>query len=454
MNMPASGKRQKAGSSGQPGTVTLGALLIACCLLSVAAQAQKPTPAPPETRSILLKGGTVHAGDGTVIDDAAVGFRNGTIDFVGHSYGTTAKYDTVINTDGQHIYPGLILPDNTLGLHEIDLVNSTADVEETGDMEPEVRAISAYNTDSRIIPTVRANGVLIAQVTPRGGTIAGSSTVVRLDAWDNAAAPIRAVDGIRMTWPRAYERTGWWAEPGDTRRSSADERSKKIQQIEEFFRKAAAYAASREHPLVDQRMGSMRGLFNGSMTLYVEADGAQEIQEAVLFAQAMGVQRTVIVGGYDAWRVADLLRDKKVDVILRRIHSLPLRDDDDTDLPYRLPVLLRSKGVRFCLGYAGDQERPGGRNLAFTAGTAAAYGLEREAALQAITLDAARVLGIDQRYGSLTTGKSATLFVSTGDALDMRTNNVVHAFIDGRHIVLDDHQKALYRQYRDRYAKP
>ncbi|HNK85204.1 MAG TPA: hypothetical protein PKL41_08380, partial [Flavobacteriales bacterium] len=103
MNMPASGKRQKAGSSGQPGTVTLGALLIACCLLSVAAQAQKPTPAPPETRSILLKGGTVHAGDGTVIDDAAVGFRNGTIDFVGHSYGTTAKYDTVINTDGQHI---------------------------------------------------------------------------------------------------------------------------------------------------------------------------------------------------------------------------------------------------------------------------------------------------------------------------------------------------------------
>ncbi|HNI06403.1 MAG TPA: amidohydrolase family protein, partial [Flavobacteriales bacterium] len=215
-----------------------------------------------------------------------------------------------------------------------------------------------------------------------------------------------------------------------------------------------AYAASREHPLVDQRMGSMRGLFNGSMTLYVEADGAQEIQEAVLFAQAMGVQRTVIVGGYDAWRVADLLRDKKVDVILRRIHSLPLRDDDDTDLPYRLPVLLRSKGVRFCLGYAGDQERPGGRNLAFTAGTAAAYGLEREAALQAITLDAARVLGIDQRYGSLTTGKSATLFVSTGDALDMRTNNVVHAFIDGRHIVLDDHQKALYRQYRDRYAKP
>jgi len=462
--MRAASSRQRAAGSGQrhvrrafrlAGQVFFCLLLSACCLLPyVSAHAQKPTPAPTQTKSVLLKGGTLHTGDGTVIDDAAVGFRDGSIDHVGHSYGTTAKYDTVISTEGLHIYPGLILPDNTLGLHEIDLVNSTDDTEETGGMEPEVRALAAYNTDSRIIPTVRNNGVLIAQVAPRGGTIAGSSAVVRLDAWDNAEAPIRAVDGVHMSWPRAFERTGWWAEPGDTERSDGDERAKRIQKIEDFFRTAAAYAGIRAHAVADPRMESMRGLFDGSLTLYVEADGAQEIQEAVLFANGIGVKRIVIKGGYDAWRVADLLLDKKVDVILRRLHSLPLRDDDDTDLPFRLPVLLKSKGVRFCLGYAGDMERMGGRNLAFTAGTAAAYGLEREAALQAITLDAARVLGIDKRYGSLTVGKSATLFVSTGDALDMRTNDVTHAFIDGRRIVLDDHQKMLYRQYRDRYAKP
>ncbi len=166
------------------------------------------------------------------------------------------------------------------------------------------------------------------------------------------------------------------------------------------------------------------------------------------------MKRTVIVGGYDAWRVADLLLDKKVDVILRRVHSLPLRDEDDVDLPFRLPALLKSKGIRFCLGYSGDMERMGSRNLAFLAGTAAAYGLSEEEALRAITLDAARVLGIDQRYGSLAVGKSATIFVSSGNALDMRTNNVTHAFIDGRHLDLDDHQKKLYRQYERRCAEP
>jgi len=430
------------------------ALLLPLLLLLASTNAQKPTPAAPQTKSILLKGGTVHVGDGSVIDDAAVGFRNGTIDFVGHSYGVTAAYDTTIITAGQHIYPGLILPDNSLGLHEVDLVRATADEDDTGELEPELRALSAYNTDSRIIPTVKSNGVLIAQATPRGGTIAGTSSVVQLDAWDNASAAIKADDGIHMTWPKAFQRSGWWAEPGDTDKSKGDERAKKLQGIEDFFRKAKAYAQSTAHVGTDLRMEAMRGLFNGTKTLFVNADGAQDIQEAVLFAHGLGIQRTVVVGGYDAWRVADLLRDKKVDVILRRVHSLPMRDDDDADLPYRLPALLKAKGVRFCLGYTGDMERMGSRNLPFLAGTASAYGLSKEDALQTITLDAARVLGIEQRYGSLVVGKSATLFSSTGDALDMRTNNVSHAFIDGRHLDLDDHQKKLYRQYKQRYAKP
>lgn len=435
-------------------TAMRAAGLLPFFLLVGPTNAQKPTPAPAQTKSILLKGGTVHAGDGTVIDDAAVGFRNGSIDFVGHSYGVTAAYDTTIITTDRHIYPGLILPDNSLGLHEVDLVRATSDEDDTGEMEPELRALSAYNTDSRIIPTVRSNGVLITQVTPHGGTIAGTSSIVQLDAWDNASAPIRADDGVHMTWPRSIQRDGWWAEPGETTKAKADERSKKLDAISDFFRRASAYAMSSEHVETDLRMEAMTGLFNGSKTLYVDAESAQDIQEAVLFAYGSGVKRTVIVGGYDAWRVADLLLDKKVDVILRRVHSLPLRDDDDVDLPYRLPGLLKSKGVRFCLSYTGEMERMGSRNLAFVAGTASAYGLSREDALQAITLDAARVLGIDQRYGSLAVGKSATLFVSTGDALDMRSNNVTHAFIDGRLLDLDDHQKKLYRQYRSRYAKP
>ena len=432
------------------------ALFVPCFMLLTCADvsAQKPTPAAVQGKSILLKGGTLHIGDGTVIDDAAIGFRNGTIDFVGHSYGVTAVYDTTVSTKGQHIYPGLILPDNSLGLHEVDLVRATSDEDDTGEMEPELRALSAYNTDSRIIPTVRSNGVLIAQCTPRGGTISGTSSIVQLDAWDNASAAIKADDGVHLTWPRTTQRDGWWAEPGETTKTRVDERAKRLNAIGDLFRRASAYGSAREHAETDLRLEAMRGLFDGSKTLYVNADGAQDIQEAVLFAHGLGVKRTVIVGGYDAWRVADLLLDKKVDVILRRVHSLPLRDEDEVDLPYHLPALLKSKGIRFCLGYSGDMERMGSRNLAFLAGTAAAYGLSEEEALRAITLDAARVLGIDQRYGGLSVGKSATIFVSSGNALDMRTNNVTHAFIDGRHLDLDDHQKKLYRQYERRYAEP
>ncbi len=422
------------------------ALLLPCALL-----AQRPTPAMPQTRSVLVTGGTVHVGDGKVIDEGAVGFRNGRIDYVGYNYGVTAAYDTVVDVKGQHVYPGLIATDATLGLVEVEQARATVDQQDVGSMEPELRAIAAYEADSRVIPTVRSNGVLLAQIAPRGLVIAGTSSVVQLDAWDADAAVVRMDDGIFMKWPSAYQRSGWWAEPGETDSEKKDERLAKLEEIRAFFRKAKGWAQLETPSDRDPRMDAMRGLFDGSMSLFVRADAAKEIIEAVQFAKAEGVKRTVIVGGYDAWRVADLLRENKVDVILRRTHSLPLRPDDDVDLPYRLPALLKERGVRFCLSYTeGSREASGVRSLAFTAGTARAYGLAGEDALRAITLDAAAVLGIDARCGSLTVGKDATLFISTGDVLDMRTNDVRLAFIQGRRIVLDDHQKQLYRQYLQR----
>lgn len=395
----------------------------------------------------------VHVGDGRTFADGAVGFRNGIIDFVGYEYAVTAVYDTVIDAKGKQVYPGFILPDATLGLVEIDAVRSSVDDRETGWLEPEVRAISAYNADSRIIPTVRSNGVLLAQVTPRGNAISGTSSIVQLDAWNNDDAVVHADDGIHLNWPIAFARTGWWAERGSTEKEESSKREKALGDIRSFFLRAKAYAALPAPEKIDLRLEAMRDLFMGEKSLYVHADGAREIQEAVLFAREMDVRRIVIVGGYDAWRVADLLRDKKVDVILKRIHSLPQREDEEVDLPYRLPALLKERGIRFCLGYSGDMERMGSRNLGFLAGTASTYGLSSQDALRAITLDAAAILGIEKRYGSLETGKSATLFISDGDALDMRTNKVTAAFIDGRRISLDDRQKRLWRQYEERYRR-
>ena len=422
-----------------------------CSLVCVAAQ--RPSPAPAQAKSILVKGGTVHVGDGKTFDDGAVGLRNGVIDFVGYEYAVKGVYDTIIMAKGMQVYPGFILPDATLGLVEIDAVRASDDEAETGDLEPEVRTLSAYNADSKIIPTVRDNGVLLAQIAPRGNTISGTSGIVQLDAWNNNDAVVQADDGVHLNWPVAFERTGWWAEPGSTDKKEDDQRAKALGRISAFFLRAKAYSADAAPDKIDLRLAAMRGLFTGGKTLYVHADGAREIQEAVLFAKDMDVKHLVIVGGYDAWRIADLLRDKKVDVILQRLHTLPQREDEDPDLPYRLPALLKERGIRFCLGYTGDMERMGARNLGFIAGTASAYGLSAEDALRAITLDAATILGIDKRYGSLEAGKSATLFISTGDALDMRTNNVVRAFIDGRDISLDNRQKDLWKQYERRYRR-
>jgi imidazolonepropionase-like amidohydrolase len=439
------------GRTATPG-IRRGMLLLSFLGAVALVNAQRPSPARPQTRSILIKAATVHVGDGRTFDDGAVGFRNGVIDYVGYAYGVKAVYDTTIEATGQHLYPGFIVPDITLGLNEIDLVRASADEQESVAMEPEVRALAAYNTDSRIIPTVRNNGVLLVQITPRGGTLSGTSSVVQLDAWEPDDAVVRQDDGIHINWPGAFDRSGWWAEPGSTAKPKEDERAQRLEAIRLFFQRAKAYAAGPAE-VVDLRLSAMRGLFDGTRTLFVHAQRAREIQESVLFAREMGVQRTVLVGGQDAWRVADLLREKKVDIILQRVHSLPGREDDPVDLPYRLPAMLKERGLRFCLGYSGDMERMGARNLGFTAGTASAYGLTREEALRAITLDAATVLGIEQRYGSLEPGKSATLFLSTGDALDMRGNNVTMAFIDGRRLVLDDTQRQLYRQYEERYRK-
>lgn len=423
-------------------------MLMLC--IGAPARAQIPTPSPPQSKSILITGGTVHVGDGKVIDEGAVGFRDGRIDYVGYNYGAKAAYDTVIDVKGQQVYPGFIVPDSPLGLVEIEQARATVDMRDVGQFEPELRSISAYKSDSRVTPTIRANGVLLAQVAPRGLAIAGTSSVVHLDAWDNDGAIVKADDGVFMSWPAAYQRQGWWAEPGETDSEKKDERVKKLEEMRAFFRKAKAYAAVTKPATIDVRLEAMRGLFTGSKALYVRADAAREIAEAVQFAKAEGVKRTVVVGGYDAWRIADLLRDNKVDVILRRTHSLPMRPEDDIDMPYKLPALLKERGIRFCLSYTGDHEHAGARNLPFTAGTARAYGLSAEDALRAITLDAAAILGIDQRCGSLAVGKDATLIVSQGDALDMRGNDVRWAFIQGRRIVLDDHQKQLFRQYEGR----
>jgi hypothetical protein len=337
-----------------------------------------------------------------------------------------------------------------LGLVEIEAVRATVDFAETGSLNPHVRSIIAYNTDSDITPTVRSNGVLIAQVTPRDGLVSGQSSVVQLDAWNWEDAALRTDDGLHLNWPNSFARTGWWAEPGGIEKNK--NRDKQFAEIEKLFDDAWQYHSA-PNPAHNAKLEAMRGLFTNKKTLYIHTAAAKEIVESVNFAKEKHVGKIVIVGGDDSHKVAHFLKENNIGVILRRIHNLPNNDDDDYDLPYRTPALLQKAGVLFCIDMEGNQEASEARNLPFQAGTAIAHGLDKEAALASITLNTAKILGIDKRVGSLEFGKDATLIVSDGDILDMKTNNVTMAFIQGRQIDLNNKQKALYKKFSEKYNR-
>jgi imidazolonepropionase-like amidohydrolase len=409
------------------------------------------TPAPKQSRSILITGAKAHLGNGKVIENSLLSIVNGKIAAIGDAtVMKPSKHDITIDASGKHIYPGFIAPNSTLGLVEIDAVRASDDESEIGEFNPHVRSIIAYNAESKLVETTRPNGVLLAQITPRGGRISGTSSIVQLDAWNWEDATIKTDDGIHLNWPRSYSRAGWWAEPGGIETNKNYE--PQIKEIQTYFDNAFAYLNSKNNKK-DIPFEAMKGLQLGEKTLYVNANGEKEIIDAVLFKKKNNIQKMVIVGGYYAFKVAPLLKENNVSVLLKRVHDLPLLEDEDVNLPYKNAKLLVDAGVLIGLQNAGDMERMQTRNLPFYAGTCAAWGLSKEQALQLISGNTAKILGIDNQYGTLETGKSATFFISEGDALEMKTNIISFAFIDGRHLSLESHHTELYERYKGKFEQ-
>jgi len=408
------------------------------------------TPAKAQQKLTVLLNGTANIGNGTVIQKSAIGFENGEILFVSDAKDYTRQLgNDVIDITGKQVYPGFIVPNTNLGLVEVEAVRSTRDFEETGFLNPHVRSEISYNTDSKIIPTIRTNGVLLAQVAPRGGLISGTSSVFTLDGWNWEDAVYKTDDGIHINWPARYSSGGWWGEPEPMKKN--EEYEKRVASLQKFFADAKAYSQKGQSEL-DIRMEAMKGVFTGEKRLFINAGIAKDIIEAIYFAKQFAIPHIVLVGAKDASMVTDVLKSNNVSVILDRVHDLPSTPDSDVDLPFKTPKLLQDAGVLYCLSYMGGMETAGMRNLPFTAGTAVAYGLTKEQALSAITLNTAKILGIEQTTGSLEARKDATLFVSSGDALDMRTNNVEMAFIKGKKLDLDNLHKQLYRKFRNKYS--
>ena len=407
-------------------------------------------PAKAQSAPVIITGATIHVGNGQVINNGYIAFDKGKITAVGEGSAPAMAGAITVNASGKQVYPGFICPVTTLGLIEFESVRATSDETETGDLNPNVRSLVAYNTDSKVIPTVRSNGVLLAQPTPEGGTISGQSSVMMLEGWNWEDAAYKKDMAIHMTWPvvRTRGRRGGFNIQGAANQPSPAEIAQKaIDDINSLFAQAKAYNETRQ-PAMNLKLEAMRGLFNGSKKLFVNADGAREIVQAVNFGKKFGVQ-TVIVGGKDSYLVADVLRDNQVPVILRETQTLPDKDEDDVYLPYKLPHLLQEAGVLYGLTGIGFWRQ---RNLPFEAGQAVGYGLTKEQALSMITQNNAKILGIDKTTGTLETGKDANLFISAGDALDMLTLNVENAYIMGKAINLDNLHKQLYRKFSEKYG--
>jgi imidazolonepropionase-like amidohydrolase len=228
--------------------------------------------------------------------------------------------------------------------------------------------------------------------------------------------------------------------------------TKSMDEIKQFFEEAKAYNKLDFQLEKTLRFEAMKDVFTKKKKVFVHAQRIQEITDAIYFLDEYDVD-IVLVGGYDAWLISDLLKDRSIPVVLRRVHELPMNQDDDVDLPYKLPKILSDKGVLIALDNSGSMEVMGTRNLPFYAGTAAAYGVEKEQALSMITLNTAKILGIDAQVGSIELGKFATFFLSEGDALDMRTNQVSMAFIEGKMLELTNPQIELWKKYDAKYGK-
>lgn len=406
------------------------------------------TPAPIQKDAISIVGATAHIGNGTVIDDCTIVFENGLISAIGKS-DTPAK-GRIISANGKHVYPGFIAPSKTLGLIEVNAVRASNDQDELGDYIPNIRSIIAYNAESKVVESLRPNGVLLGQIVPKGGVISGTSTIVQFDAWNWEDAIVSEDDGVHLNWPNSFSRGRWWM--GEERGWRPDkDYNKKINDLKEFITNAKAYGKS-EATQQNEGYKKMQGLFSGEQKLYVYANGEKEMIDAVVTSKESGIINIVIVGGYHAYKIIPFLKEHKVPVLVRHTHTLPIMSDDDYDLPYKLPKLLVDGGLLVGLQNT-ETSNFQTRNLPFYAGQIVGQGMDKETALQLISLNVAKILGIDTMYGSLEIGKSATLFISEGDALDMRTNSLTNAFIDGREISLETHQTELWHRYTEKYNR-
>lgn len=411
-----------------------------------------------EAETLLLTGATVHTITGETFAPGQVLIRDGKIAAVGASL--TTNEATRVDLSGQHLYPGFILLDTTLGLTEIAAIRGPQDNPEVGEYTPDVESWVAVNPDSELIPVGRANGVAYFEAVPQGGIVAGQSGLLAMDGWTFEQMTVRQPVALHVYWP-SQELDTSPPRPGKAKAKSLEDQAKerfaKRQSIDEFFRDAQAYAQAKRaadagHATAARRVPAWEAMLpyiRGERPFMVHADEIRQIRAAVDWALTNHYPMT-LVGGRDAWMAADLLASNKIAVVYTHTFTQPTRETESYDVHFGAPEKLRRAGVTvaFSVG-TGSFDAAQARNLPYAAAQAVAFGLPEAEALKGLTIYPAQLAGMADQLGSISPGKVATLFSADGNILDIRSK-VKHLWIAGRDVSLANRHTRLYEKYQHR----
>jgi imidazolonepropionase-like amidohydrolase len=425
------------------------------CTLGVIALRLAPATALAQGDTYAIQGGTVHTLAGPAIERSTVVLQSGHITAVGPDVGIPDGA-TVIDATGQHVYPGLFNAFSQLGLREINAVTVTVDVQELGTFNPHLTASTAVHPASEHIPVTRANGIthVVSAPSARSGGIGGQASAIHLDGWTIEEMLIGQV-GFVMNWPNLQTRSFDFRTFSVTTRSfdeAKQEYDKSVTELRGWFERARQYQRAVESegaPVRDLRLETLGMALTGDLPLLVLADEARDIRNALDFAQDEGLA-LVLVGGRDAAVVKALLAERDVPVLLRATQNTPANRDDPYYAAFTTAAELHEAGVRFAMtGWASAGPNPPSRTLAYEAANAVKFGLPAAEALLAITRYPAEILGLGGDLGTIEVGKLGNLIVTDGDPLQIRTQ-VLHVFINGHPVSLENKHHELYEKYRAR----
>ena len=429
--------------------------LVLAASLAIPAWTQNAAPT-----SYAIKGGKVFTLAGATIENGTVLVRDGKIAAVGAGIAIPADAQ-VIDASGLEVYPGMFDPITQMGLNEVSAVSATLDVSELGDYNPELVAATAVNPASAHIAITRANGITEVIAAPgttgfdlqSGGLIAGQASAFNLAGWTMDEMQINRSVAMVINWPSIQTRSFDFATFSIKEKPYADvkrEYDKSVNALGDWMDRARHYAQAKEKgsPALyerDLKLEALVPVVQGRLPVLVVADEARDIRNAVDFCTKQNL-RMILGGGAEAWKVKELLKEKKIPVVLAPTNRLPEQIDTPYDKPYTEPSELFTAGIPIAFSSFGTSFS---RRLPQYAGTAVAYGLPHDEALKAVMLNAAQIFGLADQLGTLEPGKIANVIVTNGDPLELQTQ-VRYLFIKGQLTSTDNKHRELYEQYRKR----